>query len=129
MNQKSLFEFIRFAVVGSISTVINYSIFFFLFQFAEIHYLLASAIGFVVGIFVSYFLNRAFTFKSSTENKGREFLSYLCVCLVSLGLSIFTLRIAVSFFMINPLLSNVFAICVSTFSNFFGAKSFVFRSR
>lgn len=128
MSRKIFSEFVRFALVGIVSTAVNYGIFFVLLRYGGVHYLLASSAGFVVGIFVSYFLNRAFTFRSNAEDRRREFLLYVSVCLVSLGLSILTLRTCVDLLMMNPLLGNLFAIGVSTVSNFAGAKILIFKS-
>ena len=125
--KKYLKQFSKFAAVGLISTTVNYSIFYYLFRFLDVHYLAASACGFITGVFVSYSLNRKFTFRSENDSRIKEFFAYLYVCLFSLGLSLITLRFGVETIRLNPLLANLFAIGVSTLSNFYGAKILVFK--
>lgn len=125
--EKHYKEFIKFAIVGSTSTAVNYAVFYYLFHFDHFNYLVASASGFITGMFISYTLNRKFTFESENQKRAKEFFSYFAVCLFSLGLSLLTLRFCVEILHISPLLGNLFAIGVSTVSNFLGAKFFVFK--
>ena len=129
MSNRVFSEFIRFAVVGVISTLFNYSIFFVLLHYIHLNYLLASAVGFIAGIYISYSLNRAVTFKSINHNKKKEAFMYIAVCLVSLAVSLSCLKIIVGVFGIDPLLGNIISIGISTICNFTGAKFVVFRVR
>ncbi|HRH26078.1 MAG TPA: GtrA family protein [Candidatus Paceibacterota bacterium] len=128
-NRKTAIQFRNFAVVGVISTICNYSIFFVLLRTANVQYLLSSAIGFIVGIFISYELNRRVSFESGGYRKRKEFMLYAAVCLFSLVLSLLTLRLLVEVFTMNVLLANVCAIGVSTITNFIGAKIVVFKAK
>lgn len=127
--KKISIELLRFSLVGLISTFVNYAIFFILLKYISVYYIYASSIGFLVGIYVSYSLNRRFTFISVMESKVKELFSYIAICFFSLILSLLVLRILVEVYSLNPLLGNLAAIAVSTISNFIGAKVFVFRSK
>jgi putative flippase GtrA len=129
LNRKTAVQFRNFAVVGVVSTICNYSIFFVLLRYLGVQYILASAIGFILGIFISYELNRRVSFESGGYAKKKEFMLYVSVCLFSLVLSLITLRSLVEFFNVHVLLANLCAIGVSTITNFIGAKIIVFKAK
>ena len=129
LNKKIVVEFGKFALVGIISTLVSYSIFLVGIKLLGIYYIFSSAIGFIFGIFISYSLNRLFTFSPSSSSLSREILTYVAVCIFSLSLSLATLYLLVELFMISPFIGNFVAIGVSTITNFSGAKLFVFRNK
>ncbi|MEI8061978.1 MAG: GtrA family protein [bacterium] len=129
LDKQNFLEFRNFALVGIISTIVNYSVFFIVNYFLGVYYIVASSLGFVVGIFISYSLNRAYTFAHANKNRHKEFWLYAAVCVFSLLLSLVCLRIFVESFIISPLIGNVLSIGVSTVTNFVGIKIFVFKKQ
>ena len=120
-------EFYKFIVVGIWSTIINYGVFYFLLDFFSVNYLIASAIGFMFGVFVGYRFNRKWTFKVEKQKNYIEVTKYYSVYIFSLMLSLFFLRVTVGVFDINPKIANILAIGVTTFTNFIGIKLVVFK--
>jgi len=57
-----LSQFLRFAAVGAVATVVHYAILIALVQFAHVNPVLSTACGFSVAAVLSYVLNRHFTF-------------------------------------------------------------------
>ena len=57
---------LRFLLVGVVNTLIGAGLMFLLYNVANCSYWLSSAVNYVVGGIVSFFLNKYFTF----ENKG-----------------------------------------------------------
>jgi putative flippase GtrA len=130
MLDKTVFEQIKkFAIIGIISTAINYGVFFVLFKYLHLYYLLASACGFVTGLFFSYAFNRLWTFESVMAHKGKEFLAYAAVCVLTTAISLSALRFQVAILRINPLLANVVAIGISATLNFILLKFTVFKAK
>ena len=58
----------RFLLVGSINTLVGTGIMFALYNFAGCRYWVSSAAKYIIGIVLSYFLNKYFTF----QNKNRS---------------------------------------------------------
>jgi len=127
ISKKLLEEIIKLGIIGGISTAVNYGIFFLFFYFGHWHYLLASAVGFLSGVAISYTGNRLWTFDSKEEKKLKEFGGYLLVCLITITISLAFLRFEVQILKINPLIANFFAICLSAAMNFIFVKIFVFK--
>ena len=109
------------------STVLNYGI-FWLFLALGTNYVIAAVAGYLVGLFFGYYLNRSWTFTSVAERKTDEFALYVFLYLVSLAASISFLGILVGKFFMHPLVANVFAIGLSTVTNFLGSKFLVFHA-
>jgi len=138
MNGKSIFrasnsllkgifsrQFIVFCVIGSLATVLNYGIFWLLYH-VNVQYIIASAGGYVAGVFVGFALNRRFTFKTKSEQTySVEVTKYLLVYFMSLLLGLGLLSILVKQGL-DVRLANIFVIGLTTFTNYTGCKFFVF---
>ena len=83
-------EFIKFCAVGTVSTTINYLIFFISYTYIEIYYVMASGMGYIVGVSLGYVLNRRWTFfeNQSHTRKLREFTMYILVYIASLAIGL-----------------------------------------
>jgi len=118
---------VRFAIVGGLSTLLNYGGFYCLLTFLGLHYLYASSFGFIVGVLFGYFLNKYWSFE---YNGGGRFLfiKYFCVYLFSLGTCLLFLYFTVSALGLNPVLMNLFSIALSTVMNFINLRLWVFKT-
>lgn len=120
-------QFGKFLIIGGISTLINYGIFAGLHTWMHVEYLVAAIFGYITGLLFGFLYNRRWTFRSTMQKKYHEFASYFGVYIISLGLSMLFLRFLVEYALIAPLLANIFAIGLSTITNFIGCKVIVFR--
>ena len=75
---------LRFTIVGSINTVIDFSILFTLTMFLNIPKELANFISTFVAFLFSFFANKKYTFKSTSKNLKRQFLLFTAVTLFGL---------------------------------------------
>jgi putative flippase GtrA len=79
-------EFLRFAAVGVVATIVHYSILISLVELARGPLIPSTSVGFVFGAVVSYTLNRRITF-SHQPHFGRGLLQFVAVGAVGLGLN------------------------------------------
>ena len=75
---------LRFTIVGSINTVIDFSILFTLTTLFNIPKELANFISTFVAFLFSFFANKKYTFKSTSKNLKRQFLLFTIVTLFGL---------------------------------------------
>ena len=68
-------QFMRFACVGLAATFVHYAILIGLVQFGQFGPVIATTIGFAVGAFISYVLNRRYTFQP-TGQFGQSLAKY-----------------------------------------------------
>ncbi|KKK38505.1 polysaccharide biosynthesis protein GtrA [Mesobacillus campisalis] len=126
--------FLRFLLVGIINTVIGLSSMFLLLNFAGFSYWLATFAGNSIGAGTSFFMNRAFTFKSHISIGAGipKFIAVILMCYVisySLGgLAANTLPLPgwAAVFITKEELAVFLGTGFYTISNYLGQKLFVF---
>ena len=123
--KKSLGRFVGFVAAGGTATVINYALFAVLF-WAGMNYLLASAIGYVSGIAVSFTINKLLVFTDS-NTPSRQFLRYTVIYLIALVAQLGLLEIGVRVGL-GPLVANAIALVIVVVLNFFVIRRFVFTT-
>lgn len=121
-------EFMRFCMVGIIGASSTYLLFFIFYHFLHINYLLSATLGFLIPTFLSFFLNKVFTFKIKENSKLKHrIIRYFLVITFSLFLGLSFLKFFVEVVQINIYLANFFVLGIQTASNFIGSRLFVFR--
>ena len=68
--------FLRFLAVGVVNTLVGTGVMYGLYNLAHCGYWFSSAMNYVVGSIVSYFLNKYFTFKK-TERDPKQILRFV----------------------------------------------------
>ncbi len=99
-----------------------------MFSYLNINYILASTIGFISGIFISYPLNIKWSFSDISTHKKVSSSIYILVYLTSLIINAILLYSFVSILNINVLLSNFMCLFITTVTNFLGIKYLSFYS-
>ena len=118
-------HFIKFCIVGTISTIFNYTLFYVMLTLLNINHIFSAASGYMLGLFIGFYLNKFFTFKSKKKKYFEELYKYLFIYLFSLVLGLIILESLVQLGL-NPLISNLFNITFTTIFHFIGIKYFVF---
>ncbi len=116
----------RFMVVGALSTVVNYATFAFFLVGIRMAYIPASIVGYVTGMVLGYFCNRKWSFAPASHMSFKEVVQYISVYLGSLGLNAMSLFVLVEYGGVSPLVGNIFAITISTATNYVGLRYVVF---
>lgn len=120
-------QFIKFAIVGSINTSIDYLGFAALVTWTHIPYLLANVMTFSVAATNSYILNRRWTFRSADPRWQRQAVAFFSVMAVGLGLNSLALYLFVDHAHIHKLIAKAMGIVIVLFWNFFASRFLVFR--
>jgi putative flippase GtrA len=121
--KKSLALFFGFIVAGGSATLVNYSLFAALYWLG-VNYLVASTVGYVSGIIVSFTINRLVVFKNTATRPHqltRYTLIYLGALAVQLGLLESGVRLG-----FDPFVANAIALVIVVVGNFFVIRRFVF---
>jgi putative flippase GtrA len=128
-------SFIRFLAVGVVNTIIGLSVMYSLLHIMNLSYWYATFFGNVVGAFVSYLLNKTFTFRSkcSVSSTWYRFIIVICSCyFVSYYLGKMTVVLFIQKIPEIPLYhADNYAILVGTalytILNYLGQRWFVFH--
>ncbi len=118
--------FVRFLFAGVINSILGYLIIFLLMYQANMSPELSNFLGYGAGLFVSFFLNKKFTFKSNRKHLN-EFYRFLFVFCVAYTCNFFLLVILTRHYGIDRGLSQLIAGAMYISTSFFMNKYYVFR--
>lgn len=120
-------EFVKFGIVGALTTAINFTIYSVL-VLAGVYYLLAAVIAFVIATLNSYTFNRRWTFRAG-EASRRQLMKFTSVQLLGLTLNLIVLALLVEYggFQDHKLMAQLLANSIVVASNFTGNKLWTFR--
>ncbi|HEY3406097.1 MAG TPA: GtrA family protein [Ohtaekwangia sp.] len=127
LNRLLKAEFARFVVVGGISAVLEYSL-YFVFK-TVVDYLIANILAFALTNIVTYILSKRYVFNSNNENKV-QMATLFAICLMgALLVNQIVLWALVEFVTVDDKIAKAIAIAVTVIWNFFTRKHFVFKNR
>jgi putative flippase GtrA len=118
---------IRFAAVGLANTAIGLAAIYAVMFFFQTGPAIANAIGYAIGLAVSFSLNRVWTFNSDRP-VGHVLPKYLLVAALSYLLNLGAVVAATSHFSVNPYLAQLLGVGIYTVCVFFGCRWFVFST-
>ncbi len=121
-------QFTKFVLIGFVNTAIHYSVFILLFRVFGVLMLVASGIGYSLGVLNSFIMNRKWTFEMNNKANIPEFTKFVIVNVVSLIVNLGALRVLVQNIGLIPELGQVGAIGASIIVNFVGNKWWTFKS-
>ena len=120
----------KYFIVGGLCTLLDIGLLFALTQFLDINYLVSSIISFTTGAVLNYFLCTHWIFKIRVvESRPLEFLFYLIITAVGLGINTGIIWVLTSFIAFHYLGSKVVAIFFTYWWNFGARKYFLHTIR
>lgn len=134
-NLLYLFEkyksFLRFAIVGCINTGVDFLTFTALYSLLGLDKLLCQTGGYSVGIINSFILNKLWTFKEqkAKSNTTVQFINFVCVNIISLGISLIGIYILSSKANVNVYISKIIVTIFLQVFNYLVYKCFIFRKK
>ena len=134
-NKISLFydkTFIRFVLVGIVNVIVGATVMFVAYNVFHLSYWVSSALNYIVGSIVSYFLNRYFTFnyhgsswKSIVKFIINIFICYLIAYSIAKPLMVWIL--SDYSIIVQENVSMAFGMCLFTALNYLGQRFFAFK--
>lgn len=85
--KKSIFQFIKFGLVGGVNTFISYGITNIGYYVFKLHAQLCNIIAFVITVFISFLLNNKFVFKKEKNSEKRSFFKSLLKVYISYSIT------------------------------------------
>lgn len=118
-------QFVKFVLVGIMTTAINFAIFALLLA-NGVHYLPAATVAFVIATLNSYTFNRTWTFRAGAHRMS-WLAKFMAVQLIGLSINLAVLAGLVEWFGIPELLAQLLANCCVVVTNFVGNKFWTFQ--
>lgn len=126
-TENTRIQFLRYIFVGGISAVINICTLYILKDIVNIYYLIANAIGFILGLITNYCLSKMLVFtKENMGNPMIEFIIYALIGLIGLGIDSLLMWILTSKLNIYYMISKIFSTMLVFVWNF-GIRKVVYK--
>ena len=128
LKKENVKQFIKFAIVGVINTLINLCVLYILTDFFNVYYIFSAVIAFIVAVTNSFILNKIWTFKENLGDRTiKKYSKFFIISICALLVNLLVLYVLTDIFKLYYMLSQVIAIGVSLWVNFFGNKMWTFR--
>ncbi|MEK7142967.1 MAG: GtrA family protein [Patescibacteria group bacterium] len=119
-------QFIKYVVVGFLGTALDFSLLYILVEYGHLWYFSAAFISISIVLWISFSLNKYWTFKNYEKKYFVQLGKYLLSHLLALGLSLSILAILVEIFQFWYILAKFFATVVAAITNFLMVKKYIF---
>ncbi len=129
-----IFKFVKFGIVGASGMVVHLCVLYLCRDVLGINTFISNTLGFIVAATTNYILNRIWTFRSHDKQVGMEYMKFIVVSLIGLGINNGTLWLS------GRMLPEwnadwrfyilwIFAVGVTTLWNFLGNMLFTFKQK
>lgn len=116
----------RFGAVGIINTAVGLLAIYSVLFFFNANPILANLVGYAIGLVISFYLNKNWTFADNTS-KSKVLPHYLILVTIAYLSNLGMVFIGMHFFNFGPYLVQLGGICIYTFIMFVGCKLYVFN--
>ena len=128
-NRTLVLQFAKFMAVGVLNFLVDFFVFMLLNKVVGLYSVYANIISYSCGVVNSYFFNRMWTFKTKLKYFSKDFMKFIFVNLISLGVSTLAVYILVERFMMAAWLGKILSTFFSFTVNFAGNKLLVFKDK
>ena len=119
---------IRYLMVGVANTLVGLGTIYFAMYFLHFNVVQSNAIGYSIGILLSFSLNKTWTF-SSQDHITSSFIRYLLVLGIGYAANLATVLYIYSHFYLSPYVAQAIGILPYTAIGFLGSRYFAFRTQ
>lgn len=124
--RKLIEQIMKFGVVGFLCFFIDYGLMILFTEAFHINYLVSAALSFSISTIVNYSLSMRYVFKSKKDaNKVNEFILFVVLSVIGLGVNEAAMWIAVDGLGIHYMISKIGATAVVMVFNFVTRKIFL----
>lgn len=118
---------IRYLLVGVVNTLVGLGIIYFCMWALGLGNVVSNAIGYSVGVLVSFTLNRRWTFRHEGP-RASAFVRFVTVLGVAYGVNLATVLFAIEVLHIDRYLAQAIGVVPYTITGFLGSRLYAFAS-
>ena len=124
-QQKLLIQIFKFIIVGGIATIIDWIIYFLLYNYLGFEPLVANILSYLLATIYNYFGSVKYVFKVNDKKFKKTFTIFLILSLVGLGLSELLIYLMINIMLINKMISKIIATMLVMVFSFVTRKYFL----
>jgi putative flippase GtrA len=126
LNYQALAQFKKYLVIGFLTIILEYSLFFILNQLYKLWYIYANTIAFVIVFWFNFLLNRYWSFQSKAK-LGGQLVQYGILFFINMGVSNLLMFVLSDKLNIVPIIAKLFVIGVIVSWNFIIYKKIIYK--
>ena len=123
-----LLRFVRFGIVGFSGMIVDFGVTWLCKEKLRWNKYLSNSLGFILAATNNYIWNRLWTFQSESQAVAREYISFVVIAVIGLGLNNLIIYLLHERLHLNFYLSKLIAIGCVTLWNFSMNYVFTFRA-
>jgi putative flippase GtrA len=117
----------RYLLVGVLNTSVSLGVIYVAMDLAGINYAVANLIGYALGVLMSFFLNKYWTFNERSSKSVAQFGRFVLVVLVAYCCNLATVALLIPAFAHRRILAQALGVIPYTAIGYLGSRFFVFR--
>jgi len=130
LKKPSHVQFVKFAIVGAIGTIINLFVLYILTELFGLYYLISAIFAFFLAMTNNYVFNKKWAFNEKIEtNFTSKYLKFALVSVFGLVINLSILYYFVEYLGLYYMLAQVFGIVSGFLLNFFLNKHWTFKNK
>jgi putative flippase GtrA len=118
---------LKYGIVGLVGTFIHFAVLILLVELFSFQPVLSSALGFIIVVVASYYLNKKWTFKSN-ERTFPEFMRYLITSVSGLIMNIAIMYLAIDIIGLDYFIGQLLVTIVIPITNYFLNHYWTFKN-
>lgn len=122
-----IIQFIKFCVVGASGLLVDFGITYLCKEKIKLNKYIANSLGFIAAASSNYLLNRMWTFENTDPNISTQYLLFIIISLIGLGINNGVIYLVLRKRDYNFYIVKIFAIAIVTLWNFFMNFFFTFQ--
>lgn len=125
-NKKLLTQILKFIVVGGIATVIDYIIFYIMYDVMNINTLVSNIVSFSISVIYNYIASIKWVFDVDKEkDKKQQFIIFIILSIIGLGINTGIVFVLIEVLKVYSMISKVVATGIVMVFNFITRKIFL----
>ena len=128
-TENQTLQLCRYLLTAVIATIVDYLGLFIGTELCGLHYLIGTALGYLAGIFVTYFLSKhlVFSTRAARGGQGTELIGNFVIGLIALGLTELLMWVIKDLLHANLWVARVIVTVLVFFWNYLARKKFLYR--
>ncbi len=119
-------KFLRYILTGFINTFATYITSIIFLKIFNLFLVASNFLGYLVGIFISFYLNRNFVFRSKELKIKKQFYKFICACLASYFINLIFLIFFSYVFQFNDYVSQILSMATYSLSFYLLSNKYIF---
>ncbi len=120
-------KFIKYFVVGVLGVSLDFLILYLLVEYGHLYYLLAAIFSVSIVLWISFTLNKFWTFRNFEKKFFPQFAKYIITHALAMGVNLILLAFLVEIIHLWYIHGKIIATIVSATTNFLLTRRFVFH--